>query len=68
MKGSRRDFIKTAALAAAASGWHRPAWSATPVWAPPPVRKLKVIENTWIPMPDGIELAAPLAMDLSKRT
>ena len=62
MKGSRRDFIKTAAVAAAVGGWHRPAWSTTPVWAPPPVRKMKVIENTWIPMPDGIELAARIFM------
>ncbi|MBU3671990.1 MAG: CocE/NonD family hydrolase [Sinobacteraceae bacterium] len=62
MAPSRREFIGSTASAVAVAGWHRPAWSATPVWAPPPVRKLKVIENTWIPMPDGIELAARIFM------
>jgi putative CocE/NonD family hydrolase len=59
---SRRNFICSAAAIAAAGGLHRPAWSDTRVWSPPPVHKIKVIENTWIPMPDGIELAARIQM------
>ena len=57
MTHSRRDFIGSAA-AAALAGWHKPAWSSTRVWSPPPVHKIKTIENEWIPMPDGIRLAA----------
>jgi putative CocE/NonD family hydrolase len=62
MQGSRREFIGAAAAIAAVGGWYRPAWSATPVWAPPPVHKVKVIENEWIPMPDGVRLAARIFM------
>jgi putative CocE/NonD family hydrolase len=31
---------------------------AAPVWTLPPKRPFKVIENQWIPMPDGVRLAA----------
>lgn len=58
MTHSRRDFIGSAAAAAALAGWHKPAWSSTRVWSPLPVHKIKTIENEWIPMPDGIRLAA----------
>jgi len=41
-------------------GWYRPAWSDSMVWSPPPVRKIRTIENIWIAMPDGVKLAARL--------
>ena len=31
---------------------------AAPLWSLPPKRPFKVIENEWIPMPDGVRLAA----------
>ena len=31
---------------------------AAPAWSLPAKRPFKVIENTWIPMPDGVRLAA----------
>ncbi|MCZ8132694.1 MAG: CocE/NonD family hydrolase [Steroidobacteraceae bacterium] len=62
MKSSRRDFIRSAAAAAAVAGWYRPAWSATPVRAPAPVHGIRTIENEWIPMPDGVRLAARIFM------
>ena len=34
--------------------------AAAPPWALPPKRTVRVIENTWIPMPDGARLAARL--------
>jgi uncharacterized protein len=62
MSYSRRTFLSTAAAAAAIGVWHRPAWSSTRVWVPPANRTLRVIENTWIEMPDGTKLAARLFM------
>lgn len=58
MAPSRREFIDASLAALAVAGWHRPAWSTTQVWAPPPVHRIKIIENEWIPMPDGVRLAA----------
>jgi len=60
MTHSRREFIGSAA--AVVAGWHQPSWSATRVWSPPPVHKIKTIENEWIPMPDGELLAARIFM------
>jgi predicted acyl esterase len=34
--------------------------SSKPTWTLPPKRPVRVIENTWIPMPDGARLAARL--------
>jgi putative CocE/NonD family hydrolase len=61
MNYSRRTFLTTAA-AATVGVWHRPAWSATRVRVPPANRRLQVIENTWIELPDGTKLAARILL------
>lgn len=58
MKGSRREFIAGVGALSAIGGWYRPAWAKTDVWVPPAIRKLKVVEHSWIEMPDGVKLAA----------
>ncbi len=57
-RGTRRDFMAAVGALAAIGGWYRPAWADAQVWVPPATRKPKVIENTWIEMPDGVKLAA----------
>jgi len=57
-RASRRGFIAALGSLAAVGGWYRPGWAADKVWVPPATRNPRLIENTWIPMPDGVKLAA----------
>jgi uncharacterized protein len=59
----RKMLLGTAASASvAAMGGPLALWSdrsrAAPAWSLPAKRPFKVIENEWIPMPDGVRLAA----------
>src|ERR1700677_2149867 len=59
----RKMLLGTAASASlAAMGGLLALWSdrsrAAPAWSLPAKRPFKVIENEWIPMPDGVRLAA----------
>ena len=56
MRMSRRRFVETSAMAMASAGV---AQAATP-WTLPPVRAVRTIENSWIPMADGERLAVTL--------
>ena len=62
LRRSRREFIATVGAFSAIGGWYRPAWADTDVWVPPAERKIRVIENTWIEMPDGVKLAARIIL------
>ncbi|MFM8518583.1 MAG: CocE/NonD family hydrolase [Nevskiaceae bacterium] len=59
---SRREFIATVGSQAAIGGWYRPIWGSDKVWVPPATRRPQVIENEWIPMPDGMRLAARIVL------
>ena len=61
-RGTRRDFMAAVGALAAIGGWYRPVWADAQVWVPPATRKPKVIENTWIEMPDGVKLAARIIL------
>lgn len=55
---TRRDVLLHGVLASTVGSVFRPAWSSSDVFVPPPVRQMKIVENTWIDMPDGVRLAA----------
>src|ERR1700734_3125207 len=61
---SRRDAVLgTLAVVPTLAGAHlfgTAKAAAAPAWALPAKRQVRVIENTWIPMPDGARLAARL--------
>ena len=59
---SRREFIAAIGSLAAIGGWHQPGWAGRPIWVPPANRNPRIVENTWIPMPDGVKLAARIIL------
>jgi putative CocE/NonD family hydrolase len=56
---SRRDFLaRSAAVPAVATAAGPRLWAAEAGWSLPPKEKVKVLDNTWIPLKDGTRLNA----------
>ncbi len=65
---SRRDVLMSTAATASLAAIGGPLSllsgrsKAAPAWSLPAKRPFKIIENEWIPMPDGVRLAARIWM------